>query len=99
MITVGMYYDVVPGKESEFEAKFDRVLEAMQDQSGHVESLLFRQVRHEGRYAILSEWESHGAFQTFLGSDLFRRVTDWGRSGILAGRPRHSVYSRTADLS
>ena len=98
MITVGMYYEVVPGRERDFEEKFDEVLGVMRDQEGHTKSLLFRQVGKENSYAILSEWNSQDAFTAFIGSDLFRQVTDWGKSGILAGRPRHDVYSRTSAL-
>lgn len=98
MITVGMFYQVVPGKQRDFETKFDGVLAVMRGQAGHVQSVLFRQVGQEDTYAILSEWESQDSFRAFIGSDLFRQVTDWGKAGILAGRPRHSVYARTADL-
>lgn len=92
VVTVGMFYDVVEGRESDFEEKFDHVVAAMNDQPGHVNTTLYRQVRGPGSYAILSEWRSRDAFQSFVGSDTFREVTAWGRAGILAGRPRHRVF-------
>ncbi len=98
MITVGMYYDVVPGREQDFEKKFGDVVAVMEDRPGHVQSLLYRQVGRSSSYAILSEWESRDAFTAFLSSDLFRQVTHWGKSGILEGRPRHKVYGDEADV-
>lgn len=92
MVTVGMFYDVVEGRESDFEEKFDRVVAVMSDQPGHVRTTLYRQVRGEGNYAILSEWSSREAFQTFVASETFRQVTAWGKAGILAGRPRHRIF-------
>ena len=54
---------------------------------------LYHQVKRHNIYAILSEWSSREEFTTFLQSDLFREVTDWGKASILAGRPRHEIYS------
>ena len=95
MVTVGMYYNVIAGKEGEFEDRFDEVLDALERQPGHVRSALYHQVKRPSTYAILSEWNSREEFTTFLGSDVFREVTDWGKASILAGRPRHEIYSST----
>jgi heme-degrading monooxygenase HmoA len=95
MVTVGMYYDVLAGKEREFEGRFDEVLEALERQPGHVRSVLYRQVKRPNSYAILSEWTAREEFTTFLRSDLFREVTDWGKDSILEGRPRHEIYAGT----
>jgi heme-degrading monooxygenase HmoA len=97
MITVGMYYDVIEGKEKDFERKFDEVVGVLEAQLGHVQSLLFRQVRSPRSFAVLSEWDSRGAFQDFIRSDLFRRVTDWGAEQILESRPRHRVYEMNGE--
>ena len=94
MVTVGMYYDVISGKESAFEERFEGVLEALAAQPGHVQTDLYHQVKQPRRYAIFSEWEAREAFTTFIRSDLFREVTDWGRENILDGRPRHEIYDR-----
>jgi len=91
--TVGMFYDVLPGREAEFEEKFARVVEAMTEQEGHRNTVLYRQVDKPRSYAILSEWDSSAAFQAFLGSATFRSVTDWGKAGILETRPRHRVFA------
>ena len=98
MITVGMYYDVVSGKESVFENKFEEVARVLDGQPGHVRSLLYRGVQQPRSYAILSEWESEDAFTTFIRSETFRAVTSWGKDGILEGRPRHKVYGRESDV-
>ena len=74
------------------EEKFEGVLQALEGQPGHVRTILYRQVRNPRSYAIFSEWESREGFSTFVGSELFRRVTDWGRDQILEGRPRHEIY-------
>ncbi|MCA9753160.1 MAG: antibiotic biosynthesis monooxygenase [Gemmatimonadetes bacterium] len=92
MITIGMDYEVLPGKEAAFEEKFRDVLAAFEAGTGHRRSRLYRQVDSPSTYLIHSEWDSREAFQEFLKSDAFRAVTNWGREQILAGRPRHRVY-------
>ena len=92
MITVGMNYDVLPGRESEFEEKFAAVLGALKGASGHASSRLFRDVDDTSSYLIISEWDDSNAFRAFVTSEAFRAVTDWGSSEILRGRPRHQVY-------
>jgi heme-degrading monooxygenase HmoA len=93
MTTIGMHYDVIPGKEEEFERGFVGVIEHLRSVSGHVESHMYEDVQSVGSYVILSEWESREAFQAFLRSDAFRQVTAWGKSEILRGRPKHTVYT------
>jgi heme-degrading monooxygenase HmoA len=92
MITVGMNYDVLPGKEPEFEAKFSAVIGALNDAAGHNSSRLFRDVDDASSYLIISEWDSNDAFKAFVTSEAFRSVTNWGKAEILRGRPRHQVY-------
>ena len=98
MITVGMYYEVIPGKESEFEEKFEAVAGALDGSPGHTQSLLYQQVKNHSSYTILSEWDSEDAFKAFIQSDAFKGVTDWGKAEILQGRPRHKIYGREKDL-
>ncbi len=93
MTTIGMHYDVVAGKEQEFEQGFIKVIEHLKGITGHVESRLYEDVQSTGSYVILSEWETKDAFQAFLKSDAFKHVTAWGRAEILRGRPRHKVYT------
>lgn len=92
MITVGMNYKVIAGKQQEFEDKFASVLVALRAAGGHVESSLYRKIDDDSTYLILSEWADQGKFAQFLRSDSFRSVTDWGKAEILADRPRHTVY-------
>lgn len=92
MITIGMYYDVIRGKEAEFEEKFRAVEAALRAGAGHKASFLYKRADDPSSYLIISEWESQEAFGAFLRSEAFRAVTDWGRAEILRGRPRHHVY-------
>ncbi len=92
MITVGMNYHVISGKEKEFEEKFEAVVSALKDASGHLSSTLWKDVKQSSSYMITSEWAEESDFQNFVSSDTFRQVTNWGKSEILAGRPVHRIY-------
>ena len=92
MITIGMNYQVLPGKEDAFETKFRDVLATFERGAGHCASHLYREIGAEQTYLIHSEWETREAFQEFIRSDAFRRVTSWGKESILAGPPSHRVY-------
>lgn len=92
MVTVGMNYVVLPGKQGEFEEKFAAVLEALRGAEGHTSSSLWRDTANDASYLITSEWSDEAAFKAFIASDAFRAVTNWGKAEILAGRPSHKVY-------
>ena len=92
MITVGMHYDVLPGKEKEFETGFHSVLEHLKTVTGHVDSHLYQDVFSAGSYLIVSEWAGREHFEAFIHSDAFKKVVGWGKAEILRGRPRHKVY-------
>lgn len=92
MITVGMNYQVIEGKQEDFEQKFAAVLEALNSADGHTTSTLWKDVADGSSYLITSEWSDEKAFTDFIRSDAFRAVTDWGKEQILAGRPQHKVY-------
>ena len=92
MITVGMNYNVIPGKDEEFVAVFTKVLQIIGEMPGHGESHLYRDVYSEHEYLIVSEWTDESAFDAFIASDRFKGVTDWGKAKILAGRPKHEIY-------
>lgn len=92
MITIGMNYKVIPGKGEAFEKMFNKVLVVMNDMGGHSKSFLYKDVNDGQSYLIASEWDSKDAFDTFMGSEEFRKVADWGKESILAGRPEHKVY-------
>jgi heme-degrading monooxygenase HmoA len=97
MVTIGMNYEVLPGKEALFEEKFRDVLASFREGSGHRETLLYRRVDAPRSYLIHSEWDSREQFLAFLRSDAFRAVTEWGREEILAGRPRHRIWGGDDD--
>ena len=92
MTTIGMHYDVIPGKEEEFEQGFLKVLEHLKSVPGHVESHMYEDVAVTGSYVILSQWDTKESFDRFLQSDAFKSVVAWGKAEMLRGRPRHKVY-------
>ncbi|HSI35008.1 MAG: antibiotic biosynthesis monooxygenase [Phycisphaerae bacterium] len=93
LTTVGMHYDVIPGKEEEFESSFLKTIDFLKSVPGHVESRMYEDVASVGSYVILSEWETQEAFTAFIRSPEFKQVTSWGKAEILRGRPRHKVYT------
>lgn len=93
MTTIGMHYDVIPGKEEEFEKGFLGVIEHLKTVGGHVESHMYEDVASVGCYVILSEWETKESFEAFIHSETFKKVVAWGKAEMLRGRPRHKVYT------
>jgi heme-degrading monooxygenase HmoA len=92
MITVGMNYHVLAGKQHEFEEKFQAVVGALKKAPGHTNSTLWRDVEDDASYLITSEWSDEQAFRDFMSSQAFKDVTDWGKEQILSGRPQHKIY-------
>jgi len=94
MITVGMNYTLIPGKEKIFENAFRQVVEAMKEMEGHDETHLYCDIDTPQSYLVVSEWSSREAFDAFIKSDKFKKVTNWGTEQVLAGRPSHNVYEK-----
>ena len=92
MTTIGMHYDVIAGKEQEFEKGFFAVVEHLKRVSGHVESRLYHDVGAPGSYLIFSQWQSKESFEAFIHSPECRSTISWGKAEILRSRPRHKVY-------
>lgn len=92
MVTIGMNYEVVPGKEGTFEKSFEAVLTAMAGMPGHSASYLYRDVKNPRKYLIISDWSQEQAFNDFVRSDTFAKVTTWAKAEVLIGRPTHKVY-------
>ena len=66
MVTIGMNYHVLPGKESVFEAAVAKVVDTMKGIDGHEESHLYKEVGDaEPAYLIVSRWASEDAFRAF----------------------------------
>lgn len=93
MTTIGMHYDVVAGKEEEFERGFIGVLDLLKTLPGHVESHMYEDVQSVGSYVILSQWTDPQSFQNFIHSPRFKEVVAWGKAEMLRSRPRHKVYT------
>ena len=98
MVTVGMYYDVLPGQGPIFQSRFEEVVAALRTAVGHKSSYLYQRVDDPDSYAIISEWDDSDAFHGFIRSDAFREVTAWGRGQVLRNAPRHKIYPRSEDL-
>ncbi len=94
MITVGMNYHVIEGKQQDFEEKFAAVIGALNAADGHVTSTLWKDVSDGASYLITSGWDDEPAFTAFIRSDEFRAVTNWGKEQILSGRPQHKIYKQ-----
>ncbi|WP_417387889.1 antibiotic biosynthesis monooxygenase family protein [Gimesia sp.] len=92
MITVGMNYHVISGKQELFEEKFASVLAALNTAEGHDNSHLWKDVADDASYMITSEWSDEQAFKDFIQSEAFHAVTNWGKEEILSDRPRHKIY-------
>jgi heme-degrading monooxygenase HmoA len=92
MITIGMNYHVIPGKEAQFESAFEGVVNALAKAEGHEHSRLYRDCKESNKYLIISQWKDETAYRAFITSEAFRNVTNWGASEILMGRPSHQVY-------
>lgn len=95
MVTIGMNYKVIPGKEPVFERAFLQVLSALKEAPGHTESHLYKDIEAPNSFLIVSEWNSKEAFDSFIRSEAFAKVTTWGKEQILMGRPKHQVYTTT----
>lgn len=92
MITIGMNYQILPGKNAEFEKVCNAVIGAMADMDGHTKSFLFKDVNDPQSYLIMSDWSDRAAFDAFISSEQFRNVANWGKEQILAGRPSHNYF-------
>jgi heme-degrading monooxygenase HmoA len=93
VVTIGMNYVVLPGRERVFEDACEKVVEAMRGVAGHDESHLYKRLDDGDHvYLIVSRWTSDEAFRTFVASDRFKKVTRWGMQNVLAGPPRHTTY-------
>jgi len=92
MVTIGMNYQVLPQKNEVFERAFNQVLEVMGKMPGHDKSSLYADVKDPNSYLIVSQWNDKQSFDDFVASDQFKKVTNWGKEQVLAGRPSHEVY-------
>lgn len=93
MVTVGMNYEIVAGREGDFEQVFNSVVKIMNEMPGHEHTQLFRAVDNPQMYLIISRWSDRKAYDAFIASEQFKKVTTWGKEQILARRPEHEVYA------
>ena len=74
MITIGMNYKILPGKEDNFERMFKNVLSSLQAVTGHGKSALYKDVTDFQSYLIVSEWDSEEDFNAFVQSEKFKQT-------------------------
>ncbi len=98
MVTVGMYYDVIPEKAEVFTTKFREVIGVLATIPGHKSSYLYQRVDDPYSFAVISEWDDEKSFLEFIRSATFRSVTTWGREQVLRSMPRHKIYPRSEDI-
>ncbi len=98
MVTVGMYYDVIPEKAEMFTTRFREVIALLGTMPGHKETFLYHRVDDPYSFAIMSEWEDRQAFLDFIGSETFRQTVSWGKEQVLRGAPRHKIYPKSEDM-
>jgi heme-degrading monooxygenase HmoA len=91
VVTFGLDYDVVPGRERQFERLAAGVVQALAGVPGHRRSRLYRDVLRPGSYLVRSEWESAGALRAFTHSPAFAQVLAVGPE-LLLGPPAHRLY-------
>ena len=92
MLTVGLYYDVVQGKENDFEEYFRLVVAEIRKKDGFVSALLYKRVDKPGSYLIYSEWRDRESFEEFIKSREFSGAKEGG-ADMLMGRPSHKIYN------
>jgi heme-degrading monooxygenase HmoA len=90
---VGLYYDVVPGKENIFENMFGSVIDTIKTMEGYVSAILYRRVDRPNSYLIYSEWSTMESFEKFIKSRQFSDVKTEG-SELLISRPYHRIYNK-----
>jgi heme-degrading monooxygenase HmoA len=93
MTTIGMHYEVIPGKEPEFEQGFLGLLKLLQTLPGHIESHMYEDIQSKGSYVILSQWDSKESYARFLQSPEFAKAVAHGKAHLLRSRPRHKVFN------
>ena len=71
MVTIGMNYKMIPGKEKIFEDAFSKVIDVMNEMEGHSKSSLYKDVSDLQSYLIVSEWNSEDAYNDFIQSASF----------------------------
>lgn len=98
MVTIGMYYDVIPEKAELFTTRFQEVIKLLEKLPGHRSTFLYQKVDDPNSFAVMSEWDDPEAFHQFIRSDAFRETVAWGREEVLRGAPRHKIYPRADEM-
>jgi len=92
MITFGMSYEVLHGREADFKRAVESVMNVLSKQDGHTHTFLFHDCHNKNNFLIMSEWSNEDAFEKFIHSPAFRKVANWGADNILSKPPVHRTY-------
>ena len=92
MITVGMTFKIVLGKEEQFEDAYKKILNVLNHAEGHSGSRLYRDSEDPSTFLLMSEWLDQRAFDICIDSKQYREAVDWNREQILAGKIHHRIF-------
>jgi heme-degrading monooxygenase HmoA len=87
------HFEVQPGREGEFEARWRERETYLAEVPGFVRFALLRS-SEAGRYVSHSTWESRAAFEAWTRSEAFRRAHADARmpAGVLRGHPHVETF-------
>jgi heme-degrading monooxygenase HmoA len=97
-VRVLVFATVATGQEAAFEAAYARVTASVQGTPGHIRDELLRDRDRQGRYVLLSEWESAAAFRAWEDAPIHRRLTTPMRP-YWAGRVERVIFDVAARLN
>ena len=66
---------VVPGREAEWEALWAQMAELARAQPGFRSARLLRSKEHNGKYTVLSEWESERSWDRYYALPAMQELT------------------------
>jgi heme-degrading monooxygenase HmoA len=66
---------VVPGREAEWEALWAQMVELARAQPGFRSARLLRSKEHNGKYTVLSEWESERSWDRYYALPSMQELT------------------------
>jgi heme-degrading monooxygenase HmoA len=74
VVAVGIR-SITPGKEAEWEDLWAKMHELARQQKGFRSARLLKSKEHSGKYTLLAEWDTEGAWDRFYESDGMQELT------------------------
>jgi len=84
-------YQVIVGKQRQFERGMERVIALMTRTEGHQRSHCYKQLTADTSYVWISEWCASANPVGFFRGEEFRRSTGWGSTQVVSTRPTMEV--------